>query len=73
MLIKNSESTISTILLCNNVVNILSSAIATGVLIKVFGDAGVVYATFIMTVLILIFGEALALYGLIVSLILTSQ
>jgi Mg2+/Co2+ transporter CorB len=56
-LIKGSEGTISTILLCNNAINILASAIATSVLIKIFGDSGVIYATLIMTVLVLIFGE----------------
>ena len=48
---------ISTILLCNNLVNILSSAIATGFLIKKFGPNGIFIATIIMTGLILIFGE----------------
>ncbi|MFT5703965.1 MAG: Mg2+/Co2+ transporter CorB [Rickettsiales bacterium] len=56
-LLKRSESTISTILLCNNAINILASAIATGALIKILGDTGVIYATLIMTVLVLIFGE----------------
>ncbi|MFT6332435.1 MAG: Mg2+/Co2+ transporter CorB [Lentimonas sp.] len=56
-LIKNSDNTISAILLCNNAINILASAIATSVLIKAFGETGVIYATLIMTMLILIFGE----------------
>jgi Mg2+/Co2+ transporter CorB len=56
-LIKNKESMIGTILLANNVVNILASAIATSVLIGMFGEAGVLYATIVMTTLILIFGE----------------
>ena len=56
-LVKKGDNTIATILLCNNAINILASAIATSVLIGVFGDSGVVYATLIMTMLILIFGE----------------
>jgi len=56
-LLKRSESAISTILLCNNTVSIMASAIATGVLIKFFGESGVIYATVMMTVLIVVFGE----------------
>lgn len=50
---------ISAILLGNNLVNILASALATSMLIALFGDVGVAYATLIMTVLILIFSEVL--------------
>ncbi len=56
-LLKKSESAMSTILLCNNATGIASSAIATSVLIKFFGESGVIYATVLMTVLILVFGE----------------
>jgi Mg2+/Co2+ transporter CorB len=56
-LLRKSESAISTILLCNNAVNILASAIATSVLIKIFGESGVIWATLIMTVLVLVFAE----------------
>lgn len=50
---------IGALLLGNNFVNILSSALATGFLIDLFGDKGVIIATAGMTVLILIFGEVL--------------
>ncbi|WP_169567700.1 HlyC/CorC family transporter [Sneathiella limimaris] len=50
---------ISAILLGNNLVNILASAMATSMLITLFGDVGVAYATLIMTALILIFSEVL--------------
>ncbi|MBL4667451.1 MAG: DUF21 domain-containing protein, partial [Sneathiella sp.] len=50
---------ISAILLGNNLVNILASALATSMLISIFGDIGVAYATLIMTALILIFSEVL--------------
>lgn len=50
---------IGALLLGNNLVNILASALATSVLIKIFGEAGVVYATLVMTLLVLIFAEVL--------------
>lgn len=50
---------ISTILLGNNLVNILASALATSVLIQMFGEAGIAYATIAMTVLVLVFAEIL--------------
>ena len=53
------ERLIGSILLGNNLVNILASALATSLLIKWTGDAGVAYATLIMTTLILIFAEVL--------------
>ena len=48
---------LSTILIGNNLVNILSSSIATMVFIRFFGDRGVSLSTVVMTVVILIFGE----------------
>jgi len=53
------ERLIGTVLLGNNVVNIAASALATSVLLEIFGDAGVLYATIGMTLLVLIFGEVL--------------
>ena len=53
------ERLLGTILLGNNLVNILASALATSVLIGFFGEAGVVYATVVMTLLVLIFSEVL--------------
>ncbi len=55
----HKERLIGAILLGNNLVNILASALATSLLIATFGDAGVAYATIVMTVLILIFSEIL--------------
>ncbi len=51
------EKVIGTLLICNNLVNILASALATGVLISLVGEAGVVYATAVMTILIVVFAE----------------
>ncbi len=53
------ERLIGAILLGNNLVNILASALATSLLIGLFGDAGVAYATVVMTALVLIFAEVL--------------
>ncbi len=58
-LIADNERLIGAILLGNNFVNILASALATSVLIGLVGDAGVAYATVIMTALVLIFAEVL--------------
>lgn len=51
------ERLISTILLGNNFVNVLASAIATALFISFFGEEGILYATIAMTVLLLLFGE----------------
>lgn len=50
---------IGAILLGNNLVNIFASALATSLLLHTFGEAGVFYATAIMTTLVLIFSEVL--------------
>ena len=53
------ERLIGGILIGNNIVNILASALATSMMITLFGDAGVAYATIAMTTLVLIFAEVL--------------
>ena len=58
-LLNKKESLIGAILLGNNLVNILASALATSLLIKLFGNTGVAYAVIIMTILIVIFSEIL--------------
>jgi|FEC22Drversion2_1045045.scaffolds.fasta_scaffold00443_22 Mg2+/Co2+ transporter CorB len=59
MLLESRQRLIGALLLGNNLVNILASAMATNVLISLFGDAGVVYATFVMTALLVIFAEVM--------------
>ena len=54
---EQKDRLIGSILLGNNLVNILASALATSILIGYFGDAGVAYATIGMTALVLIFAE----------------
>jgi len=56
---EDSERLIGSVLLGNNVVNILATSLATAVLTKVFGQNGVAAATLIMTLLVLIFAEVL--------------
>ena len=56
---QNKVHLIGAILLGNNLVNILASALATSLLISIFGEAGVIYATIAMTLLVLIFSEIL--------------
>jgi len=53
------ERLIGSILLGNNLVNILASALATSLLMSLFGEAGVALATVTMTFLVLIFAEIL--------------
>src|SRR4051812_12353772 len=50
---------IGALLLGNNAVNILASALATTVFLDLFGDVGVIYATAVMTVLVVVFAEVL--------------
>jgi Mg2+/Co2+ transporter CorB len=58
-LLASRERLIGALLLGNNAVNIAASALATGVLFAWFGNAGVIYATALMTVIIVIFSEVL--------------
>jgi Mg2+/Co2+ transporter CorB len=56
---EDNERLIGSILLGNNVVNILATSLATAVLTKLFGQNGVALATLGMTLLVLIFAEVL--------------
>tara|TARA_A100001037_G_scaffold301523_1_gene331259 strand:- start:105 stop:1391 length:1287 start_codon:yes stop_codon:yes gene_type:complete len=58
-LYEQRERLIGAILLGNNLVNILSTSLATTALLLIFGDAGIVYATIVMTLLVLIFAEVM--------------
>ena len=59
LLIANRERLIGALLLGNNLVNILASALATSVFLSLFGEAGVALATLVMTALVLVFAEVL--------------
>jgi Mg2+/Co2+ transporter CorB len=56
---EDRERMIGALLLGNNIVKILSAALATALLTRLFGDSGVALATGAMTALVLIFGEVL--------------
>ena len=56
-LLARPDKLIGTILIGNNLVNILATAIATSVFTRLYGDAGLAYATAVLTVVILIFAE----------------
>jgi magnesium and cobalt exporter, CNNM family len=58
-LLKSRERLLGALLFGNNAVNIAASALATGVLLAWFGNAGVVYATVVMTVTVVVFSEIL--------------
>ncbi|MBU1210451.1 MAG: HlyC/CorC family transporter [Alphaproteobacteria bacterium] len=58
-LLASPERIIGTVLLGNNLVNILASALTTSLLISLFGEFGVAYATVAMTLLVVIFAEVL--------------
>lgn len=56
---KQKERLIGSIMIGNNVVNILATAIATDLAISRWGQEGIVYTTIIMTVIVVIFSEVL--------------
>ncbi len=58
-LIERREPLIGAILLGNNAVNILASALATSLAIGFFGEPGVAWATIAMTLLVFVFAEVL--------------
>lgn len=58
-LIEARDRLIGALLLGNNVVNILASSLATGAMVTMFGETGIVYATAGMTVIVVMFGEVL--------------
>jgi len=58
-LIEHREQLIGTLLIGNNIVNILASALATSFFLGLFGEAGVAVATIVMTTLVVIFAEVM--------------
>ncbi len=56
-LLENTDKTLGLILLLNNFVNILASAITTIIAIELYGDSGIAIAAGILTFLILVFSE----------------
>ncbi|TCD13746.1 HlyC/CorC family transporter [Oricola cellulosilytica] len=58
-MLSRQDRLIGALLIGNNLVNILGSALATSVFLTIFGQTGVAYATIGMTVLLVIFAEVL--------------
>ena len=58
-LLLTRERLIGALLLGNNLVNIAASALATSLFLAIFGEAGVVYATIVMTVIVVVFAEVM--------------
>ncbi len=56
---QDSERLIGSVLLGNNLVNILATSLATALFTRLFGEGGVALATLVMTFLVLIFAEVL--------------
>lgn len=56
---EDNERLIGSVLLGNNLVNILATSLATALFTRLFGDGGVALATLVMTFLVLIFAEVL--------------
>ncbi|MCK8484034.1 HlyC/CorC family transporter [Aliiroseovarius sp. S2029] len=56
---EDNERLIGSVLLGNNLVNILAASLATALFTRLFGDSGVALATLVMTLLVLIFAEVL--------------
>ena len=58
-LVNNRDRLIGALLLGNNIATIGASALATGILTYLFGPAGVLYATAVMTAVVVVFAEVL--------------
>jgi Mg2+/Co2+ transporter CorB len=58
-LLASRERLLGALLLGNNAVNIAASTLAAGLFLEWFGDAGVIYATVVMTIVVVVFSEVL--------------
>ena len=56
-LLSRTDRLLGLILIGNNLVNIIASAIATIIGMRLYGDAGVAIATAVLTIVILVFAE----------------
>ncbi|MGR3486125.1 MAG: HlyC/CorC family transporter [Paracoccaceae bacterium] len=56
---EDNERLIGSVLLGNNLVNILATSLATALFTRAFGESGVALATLVMTLLVLVFAEVL--------------
>ncbi len=58
-MLEKRESLIGALLIGNNIANTAAAALATGVLLKIFGDTGILYATIAVSVIVILFSEIL--------------
>ncbi len=58
-ILNKKDSVITSLLLSNNLVNILASSLATAFFYDLFGIKGILYSTLLMTVILVIFAEVL--------------
>ena len=56
-ILEDFETFISTVLVGNNIVNILSATLATILFTRLYGDTGAIISTAVMTIAVLLFGE----------------
>jgi Mg2+/Co2+ transporter CorB len=56
---ESRERLIGGILIGNNIVNTAAASLTTGVLLSIFGDVGIAYATVVVSVLVIVFSEVL--------------
>ena len=56
---EDNERLIGSVLLGNNLVNIMAASLATSIFTRAFGESGVALATLVMTLLVLVFAEVL--------------
>ncbi|MFW8634535.1 HlyC/CorC family transporter [Cribrihabitans pelagius] len=59
LITEDNERLIGSVLLGNNLVNILAASLATSLFTRAFGESGVALATLVMTLLVLVFAEVL--------------
>ena len=58
-LLSARERLIGGILIGNNVVNTLAASLTTGILLSIFGEVGIVYATIVVSIFVIVFSEIL--------------
>jgi Mg2+/Co2+ transporter CorB len=59
LLREKKDQLIGTVLIGNNIINIVAASMATGIFIKAYGEDGIYIASAVMSVLIILFGEVL--------------
>ncbi|MGF1619968.1 MAG: HlyC/CorC family transporter [Rhodomicrobiaceae bacterium] len=58
-MLMHRESLIGALLIGNNIANTAAAALVTGILLRFFGDAGILYATIAVSIIVILFSEIL--------------